>query len=159
MQSKNLHRSTIEAADMVWPTNAVRNLLPHDILVLCDDGGTVAAIFRAEKGEELRLSSLPQKPWGSLPSGKRDTKPYHLNVPIRTAPRHYLDLGKFPFSRDDATHPPIIVSALVAPHIPRWYSGMVMVPDTGPEGAIRDDDGLIVGVRSLYVVEAAERAS
>lgn len=158
MQSEPSQHTVIEAADMGWPTNAVLNLTPHDVFVLCDNDSTMAA-FRAESGGPLRLSSSPQKPWGSLPSGTKDANSHKVSIPLCMAPRQYLDPKDFPFSRDDPAHLPIIVAGIVAPHIPRWYSGMVLVPDTGPQSAIRDDKGLITGVRRLYVVESVERNS
>ena len=46
-----------------------------------------------------------------------------------------------------------IVSVLVAQALtnnPKWH-GRILVPDTSPQGAVRDKDGKIIGVKALQV--------
>lgn len=138
----------IESTHEASPTGKVVNLTPHDVFVQRDDGSQV--VFRCQgKSKAVRLSTPDQTVVDMLPG----------DVPVYSEPHHYLDLTTFPYDPYDPEghHPPIIVAGIVAPHIPPWYKGTVLVPDTGPEAAIRNEKGMIVAVRRLYRVDLRDR--
>jgi len=152
MDSLKEKYTVVEASTMPAPTKNVVALTPHDIYVQSiKDSGTLIA-FRTKKDGEgrptsLRLSSSPQNLYEIIPH----------DVAVYGAPQHYLDLKQFGYGPYDAEHPPIIVAGIVAPHIPKWYMGTVLVPDTGPGSAIRDESGAILAVRRLYHVPRENR--
>lgn len=142
----------VESRSMPSPTKDVVALTPHDIYVLSTKQPDTLIAFRSEKtsdgkAKSLRLSSAIQPLLEEIPHG----------VAVYGAPQHYLDLQQFPYDPHDAEHPPIIVSAIAASHIPKWYRGTVLVPDTGPESVIRDGSGAILGVQRLYEVLEQDR--
>ena len=123
------------------------NLTPHAINVHVannDDrpATTPRVVTFPPSGTETRLRSNPQVQVATLPNG----------VPIFTAPSFREDaLADFPF-KDDApqNHRDVLLSMLVVPHIPEWFTGAVYFPDTGPGSAIREN-GKIVGVARLCI--------
>ena len=127
------------------------NLTPHAIHALkCggDAGSEATVVYPAHPQGPVRLRSTPQ----TLVDVRYD------DVHVYTMPDFERDrLDNFPYDADDASHPDILVAGLVAPYVPRWFRGRVLVPDTGPESVIRDDKGRIQGVKRLYEVPEVSR--
>ena len=110
------------------------NLTPHEVTIYLPSGevkrippsGVVARVqtFREEVGE---LNGIPL-------------------VTVR-----YGEVEGLPSSPEPDTY--YIVSVLVAQALqgkPEWH-GKLLVPDTSPQGAVRDKDGRIIGVKALQV--------
>ena len=125
------------------------NLTPHAVHVLkCGGelGSDATVVYPPDPRGAVRLRSTPQ----TLAEVRPD------DVHVYSMPdfdRERLD--NFPYGPDDAAHPDILVAGLVAPYVPRWFRGQVLVPDTGPESVIRDSEGRIQAVRRLYEVPPA----
>lgn len=122
------------------------NLTPHAVHVLkCggDLGSEATVVYPPDPRGPVRLRSTPQ----TLAEVRPD------DVHVYSMPDFEREcLDNFPYGPDDAArHPDILVAGLVAPYVPRWFRGQVLVPDTGPESAIRDK-GQIRAVRRLYEV-------
>lgn len=128
------------------------NLTPHAIHALkCggEAGSEATVVYPAHPQGPVRLRSTPQ----TLVDVRYD------DVHVYTMPDFERDrLDNFPYDADDdASHPDVLVAGLVAPYVPRWFRGRVLVPDTGPESVIRDDKGRIQGVKRLYEVPEISR--
>jgi len=127
------------------------NCTPHPIEVIDDQTAKEGGKFRSwtfpKSAHEARLIPEEQKHLEYI-SEQFD------GVPIWTEPKYVgleglPDINKYP-------HPPIIVSMLVADvlkrqesYAPQW-NGPILVPDTGPQGVIRDPaTGAIKGTKRL----------
>lgn len=125
---------------------ALVNLTPHAVHVLkCGGelGSEATVVYPPDPRGAVRLRSTPQ----TLAAVRPD------DVHVYSMPDFERErLDGFPYGPDDAAHPDILVAGLVAPYVPRWFRGQVLVPDTGPESAVRDKDGRIQAVRRLYEV-------
>lgn len=115
------------------------NLTPHPITVLDNNGNPIATI--PPSGVVARVSQS-RVPMGTLEyEGKK--------IPlVRTT---YGDVQGLPETPEPDTY--YIVSTIVAWALQGntvWH-GHLLVPDTGPGSAIRDNNGRIVGVKYLIL--------
>lgn len=115
------------------------NLTPHDVSY-CDAAGRVLVVFPT--AGSLRLVSAAQTPLTPLRCGD-----HALEV---AAPPAYTDVAP------RALLPEVQTSVLVSMVVAQWMQPReefahltLYVPDTGPESAVRDERGRIVGVRRL----------
>ena len=112
------------------------NLTPHKVTVILDNkkveypaSGTVA---RLDSVEQLFCSAVTSR----------------VGVPVYSAPEFTAAIGL-----PDDTTANIIVSMPVAQYLQqkKYWRGAVLSPDTGPGQAVRDKEGVIVGVRRLVI--------
>ena len=144
------------SADQQQRQQEILNLTPHDVNVYLsrdddDDEPTVRTYPASRKGA-VRVRTKLQTLLGTLEDG----------VPVYSAPAFEDALDNFPFdpAEDEVEihHPDIIVSMVVAPHVPNWYGGCVYVPDTGPSSAVRSDAGRMLGVKRFYLARPCRGA-
>ncbi len=111
------------------------NCTPHSINVFASDGKTNVMTFPQSKFI-ARIEQLPQKEIGRI----------FAKVPIVDTPAYGQVIGLPDVAGD------IIVSMDVAHRLcetRQWSAGKVLVPDTSPDGVVRDDNGQIVGTKRL----------
>ena len=110
------------------------NLTPHEITIHLPDGSVVKI---PPSGRVARVATI-RKPTGELEG-----------IPLVTV--EYGKVEGLPAEPEPDTY--YIVSVLVAQALasdPKWH-GKLLVPDTSPQGAVRDKDGKIIGVKALQV--------
>ena len=113
------------------------NFTPHDIHIY--KGDKVIARIPRELGQVIRL-------FQNTPEMKAAVMIGNCEVPTIEAPR-FTGINLMP-PRDSS----IVVSMLVADFFMRCfpnYCEHIFVPDTGPEGAVRDTNGQIIGTTRL----------
>ena len=143
------------------------NFTPHPVILVHDDGSTttIPTIGVCRARSQSRHSHVfdwdsphPRHVCGGW-AGKLNGKSTRVSLPplydglewIRKAGvaawNHAdADLGTF----EPAPGSSVIVSAIAAPVVAEQRPDLtVYVPDTGPESAVRGEDGRIVGVRSM----------
>lgn len=115
------------------------NLTPHDVVVQLSDESSVVypVLMVADKPQIARVISNEQQLVEKLENG----------VEVFDRPLYTRVEGLPTNSRQD-----IIVSQLVAEYLHNnlmWMNARVYIPDTGPESAIRNENGVIVAVKRL----------
>lgn len=122
----------------------VLNLTPHDVTLL-DDNLNVIAIY-PKSGQSIRLISAPQ-----------DDVNVQLdnNIPVVNAQK-WVGIDQSVEIADDVTH--LLVSMPVGYYLgnPTLDSGKynkywILGPDAGPEGAVRNQGGQIIGTHRLVL--------
>ena len=111
------------------------NCTPHSITIFTADGKG-RLVYIPTSNFVVRVEQLPQKEIGHVSD---------FRIPIVEAPV-YGDVTGLP---DEATN--IIVSLLVAQQLceNKTWPCAIYVPDTSPDGVVRDDNGQIVGTKRL----------
>jgi len=110
------------------------NLTPHEITIYLPSGGVKKI---PPSGKVARVQTIRE------PASELDGIPL-----VRVS---YSEVEGLPKEPEPDTY--YIVSVLVAQALandPRWH-GKILVPDTSPQGAVRDKDGRIIGVKALQV--------
>jgi hypothetical protein len=120
----------------------VLNLTPHDVHVLNDDGSTL--LTYPKSGQQVRLISKPQIPVDC------DLE----QVPVVSA-QSWSNVDQSIKIDPNVTH--LLVSMPVGEFLARspisnqYWNYTIIGPDTGPQGAVRDQTGRIVGTRRLVL--------
>ncbi len=128
----------------------VHNLTPHDIHIKFGsiDGAKMYRVIRRDPQASVVAIAEPQE---IIPetSGL-------LGVDV-VYPPSYSSIRGLP--ADSSTN--IIVSKIVAEEMVSMqmvWTGLVLVPDTGPDGVIRDDKGRICGTKRLMSYDMLKKA-
>lgn len=120
----------------------VLNLTPHDVHVLNDDGSIL--LTYPKSGQQARMISKPQV---SVDCDLGD-------VPMVSAQR-WSNVDQSVEIDPEVTH--LLVSMPVGDFIARshisnkYWNYTIIGPDTGPQSAVRDQNGRIVGTRRLVL--------
>ncbi|MCL6577663.1 hypothetical protein [Kyrpidia sp.] len=109
------------------------NLTPHDIVVFSGNGEKVVI---PKSGQTVRITSV------AVPAS------YVLvgTTEIPLVETRFGDIEGLPDPKSDVLY---VVSALAAQAAAAQGRTDVVAPDTGPESAVRDENGNIIGVRRL----------
>lgn len=120
------------------------NLTPHAVRIF-DTAGTIVIAEIPPGGPPVRVVTETQMPYGSLDfEGSA--------VPLVTAQRFTSQVTGLPAAREDGTYPAIIVGIVGLEQVAAAYPGRVYATDMGPDSAVRDAQGQILGVRRLQQV-------
>lgn len=120
------------------PINII-NLTPHAI-TLCDEHGVVAEF--EPSGHVARVASEVQH-WYDIPG-----LPYR--VPVCTQQYGEIDLGCQIDPRNYYVVSSVVLAA--AERLGHPAAKHLLAPDTGPQGAVRDDAGRIIGTRRFIAL-------
>jgi hypothetical protein len=148
-KSENIENTTMATptppsfydADVV-SAQAFENHTPHDVHLFAKDKKTLLHTFKAGSSA-IRLTNNPtdESSFLGLPSVPRQTYSGISGVP-------QVDLSA------GAKPPALIVALLIGEYIgnnPATYPGMVIGPDTSPQGVVRDEKGGIAGTTRFVV--------
>lgn len=118
----------------------ILNFTPHDVTIYkSKNSGNVIATIPRQQGQVLRLLQ-------NEPNMKDPVKVGDTDVPA-IEPSEYTGLNFMPPADSS-----IVVSMLVADYIVTHFPGLcrhVFVPDTSPQGGVRDAGGNIIGTTRL----------
>jgi len=150
---------------------SIVNLTPHNVVVkipkndLDPTSGDSVWVNIPATGQQVRVKSSPQplvchlQVEAPIPLRASEADAYAARIPVVKPPSFPKQdpLSGFPYGPDDKEHPPVVVSMLVAPRIPRWYRGQVYSPDMGPGSAVRDNKGKPMAVKRLCLWAPMDR--
>lgn len=112
----------------------MKNLTPHVIKIRIEkDGQEHEVVFEPDPSGPVRVTELAQY--------------FETYRGIRTVKKEYCIVENFNRKGEED----VIVSAVVAEALKKEFVPMegVFTPDTGPDSAVRDEEGRIVAVRRL----------
>lgn len=133
--------------DIVTITVDAVNTTPHDIVLI---GNGPDRVWKPDMGFQLRVvvASEPVALRISAASGRYEKI-------IGKSPPVPITISGFPVFNGSST---LIVSMMAGEFLrahPEQWDGAVIGPNTNPDSCVRDDKGIIIGVKSMIVYKHA----
>jgi len=117
------------------------NTTPHSVVIYDSTKTEVLFTYPSRKDDQLRARQTDMVDMGTV----------NEDVPLVAYPK--FDSVTIPEHLRETEG--LIVSSIIAPLLV-GYEGMVLVPASGPEHAVRDGEGSIIGVTALYLYSGIE---